>query len=171
MNARDFATQRHKGQYRRSGDEYITHPTRVATDVRDVKGRSKNIDDIESAAYLHDTLEDTETTYDELVDEFGRNVADIVMELTSDKEEIKRVGKTPYLRNKMAGMSSYALVVKLADRLDNVRDLAQADHGWALKYAQQTQDIIEYLIDNRELSQTHLKLINKINDKIAEAAL
>lgn len=166
-SARDYATDKHGSQTRRDGTPYITHPERVAGHVRRVKGDSKSIEDIESAAWLHDTLEDTDTSYDEIKELYGADVADMVQELTSDKDEIKRVGKTTYLQQKLHGMSSYALIVKLADRLDNVSDLMTADNPeWALNYAQQTQDILEYLIDHRDLTKSQLSLVNEINDII-----
>lgn len=164
--AQDFATQKHSSQTRRDGTPYIAHPERVAGHVRRVKGNSKNIDNIEAAAWLHDTLEDTETSYDEIADTYGDNVANMVQELTSDKDEISRVGKTEYLKQKLKGMTNYALIVKLADRLDNVSDLVTADPQWAQKYAQQTQDILEYLVDERDLTNTQLRLVDEINNII-----
>lgn len=168
-SARDYATTKHSAQSRRDGTPYITHPERVAGHVRRVKGDSINIEDIESAAWLHDTLEDTDASYEEIKELYGATVADIVQELTSDKEEIKRVGKTAYLQKKLHNMSSYALIIKLADRLDNVSDLMTANNPeWALKYAIQTQDILEYLLDKRELTTPQLRLVNEINEMIQE---
>lgn len=169
-SARDYATEKHSSQSRRDGTPYITHPERVAGHVRRVKGDSKNISDIESAAWLHDTLEDTDTSFEDIEELYGADVASIVRELTSDKEEIAKVGKTAYLQQKLRNMSSYALIVKLADRLDNVSDLMTADNPeWARKYAIQTQDILEYLIDNRDLTAPQLRLIDEINDMVEEA--
>lgn len=168
-SARDYATSKHNTQSRRDGTPYIAHPERVAGHVRRVKGDSKNIDDIEKAAWLHDTLEDTDASYDEIKDMYGSNVANTVHELTSDKEEIKRIGKTEYLQKKLHSMSSYALIIKLADRLDNVSDLMTAENPeWALKYAIQTQDILEYLLDNRKLTAPQLRLVDEINEMIQE---
>lgn len=166
MNPKDFAAHKHAGQYRRGGDPYITHPERVAQHVRRVKGDSKHYDELRGAAYLHDTLEDTATSFEEIEQQFGPMVASLVKELTSDKEKIKQIGKTQYLQRKLAHMSSYGLVIKLADRLDNLQDLADADPKWADKYANQTLDIIEYLVDNRDLSATQLRLIEDITDRI-----
>ena len=169
-SARDYATMKHNSQSRRDGSPYIAHPGRVAGHVRRVKGDSKNIADIESAAWLHDTLEDTDTSFEDIEELYGPSVAAIVKELTSDKEEIAKIGKTAYLQQKLRGMSSYALIIKLADRLDNVSDLMTADNPeWARKYAVQTQDILEYLIDNRELTTPQLRLIDEINEMVEEA--
>lgn len=169
-DAQTFATQKHSGQFRRGGDPYIAHPERVAGHVRRVKGTSKNISDIESAAWLHDTLEDTDTSYEELVKEYGENIAKMVYELTSDKQQAKAQGKTKYLQQKLKGMSNYALVIKLADRLDNVSDLMTTDNvEWAKKYAYQTLDIIEYLTDVRELTSTQNRLVQEILSIVNEA--
>ena len=168
MDAKSFATIKHSSQTRRGGAPYISHPNAVADGVAKFKGSSKNIEKIKNAAYLHDTLEDTDTTYEELLQQFGKVTADMVAELTSDKEEIKKVGKTAYLQQKMARMSSYALVVKLVDRLHNLSDLKQSDPKWAIKYSLQTQEILNYLIKKRDLTQTHKTIIWEIHQLLLE---
>ena len=167
-DAKAFATRKHAGQYRKGPhkDPYITHPERVAQLVRKYKGTSKSIDDLEAAAWLHDTIEDTDTTYEEIEQEFGPMVADLVQELTSEEDYIARHGKTAYLKDKLKGMSNYALVVKLADRLDNVSDLEEADPDWAKRYARQTQDLIDHIVDERDLTSTQLAIIDNILQKI-----
>lgn len=80
-----------------------------------------------SSAYLHNILEDAKLTYDDLVRLFGNSIASLVLELTNDKEMVKLIGKTNYLSIKMKSMSSYALCLKLYDRLDNVSDLVNVD--------------------------------------------
>lgn len=164
-----YATQAHQGQTRSGGAPYISHPVRVANIVEKYK-RSHNIDALIQAAYLHDTIEDTDTTHEALHDLFGGLVASLVLELTSDLEEIKKVGKKDYLAKKMAHeLSSWALVIKLADRLDNVSDIATAkDDKWRAKYKAETEHIMDYLEKNRVLSGTHRKLINLIREKISE---
>jgi len=161
-DALEFATQKHKGQYRRGGAEYITHPQAVADIVARVKPDSHQLDDLKSAAYLHDTVEDTGTTYEEILDAFGPTVMALVHELTSDEEQLKSLGKTEYLKRKFAGISSWGLVIKLADRLTNISDLDEADESWAIKYATQTKIILDYLKQNRTLSNTHKQLVREI---------
>lgn len=164
-----FATDAHQGQERAGGDPYITHPIRVANIVKQYKD-SHNIDALIAAAYLHDTIEDTDTTHEALHDLFGGLVASLVLELTSDLEQIKKMGKKNYLAQKMAhDMSSYGLVIKLADRLDNVKDIATAKTPeWRAKYRAETEHIMSYLEQNRILSGTHKKLIGLIRAKINE---
>jgi hypothetical protein len=163
-----FATQAHAGQERAGGGPYISHPMRVAQHVEQWK-KSHNLDALISAAYLHDTLEDTDTTHEALQDLFGGLVASLVKELTSDKTQVQQMGKKNYLAQKMAAMSSYALVIKLADRLDNVRDITTAKTPqWRAKYAAETNHILDYIEKNRVLTGTHQKLIGLIRDKLQE---
>lgn len=159
--AREFATIMHKGQYRKDGQEYINHPIRVANNILTFK-KSNNMDILLSSAYLHDTLEDTQATYDNLVRFFGNSVASLVLELTNDKEMVKLIGKTNYLSIKMKNMSNYALCLKLCDRLDNVSDLVKVDKSFKKRYIIETSDILEYLIQNRKLSNTQLMIALKI---------
>lgn len=163
-----FATRAHQHQTRAGGDPYISHPVRVANAIKQYK-KSHNLDALISAAYLHDTLEDTDTTHEALHDLFGGLVASLVKELTSDPDEIKRMGKAAYLSQKMATMSSWALVIKLADRLDNVKDITTAKTPeWRQKYRQETEQILNYIQEKRALSNTHKKLISLIRDRLSE---
>ena len=117
-----FARVKHGGQVRRvTNVPYVTHPIRVSHLVSRYKV-SKHQEDLQAAALLHDTLEDTNTTVEEIAREFGGMVVSLVVELTSDQQQVASMGKTSYLRKKLLGMSSYALVIKLCDRLDNVTD-------------------------------------------------
>ena len=167
-DALNFATQAHAGQERAGGGPYISHPVRVAQHVEQWK-KSHNLDALISAAYLHDTLEDTDTTQEALHDLFGGLVASLVQELTSDKDQVQKMGKANYLAHKMAAMSSYALVIKLADRLDNVRDITTAKTPeWRAKYAAETNYLLDYIAKNRVLTGTHQKLIGLIRDKLQE---
>jgi len=165
----DYATKAHAGQTRSGGEPYIGHPVRVAQTIEKYK-KSHNIDALIAAAYLHDTIEDTDTTHEALHDLFGGLVASLVLELTSDLEEIKRVGKKDYLAKKMAhDMSSYGLVIKLADRLDNVQDIATAKSPeWRQRYKAETEHILDYIEKNRVLSGTHKQLVGMIRDKLKE---
>lgn len=164
-----YATKAHAGQTRSDGKTpYVTHPIRVAQNVEQLK-RSKNLDALISAAYLHDTIEDTDTTHEDLEKMFGGLVASLVQELTSNKDEIKRIGKTEYLQKKMVGMTSYGLVIKLADRLDNVQDIATAKSAsWRQKYKRETENILNYIEKNRVLTGTHRNIIGLIKEKLKE---
>lgn len=166
--ALSYAVKAHKGQTRSDGSPYVKHPERVASFVKKFK-KSHNLDALISAAYLHDTIEDTDTTHEDLEKMFGGLIASMVKELTSDKEKISKVGKDNYLADKMANMSSWALVIKLADRLDNVQDIATAKTpAWRRKYKAETEKILSRLEKDRKLSGTHKKIIKAIRDKLSE---
>lgn len=163
-----FATDAHRGQTRSDKSPYINHPIRVAQHVAAYK-TSKNMDALMSAAYLHDTIEDSGKTTEELEALFGKLAASLVQELTSDKAQIEKLGKTAYLAKKMETMSSYALVIKLADRLDNVSDLKTAkSETWRNKYRAETKAILDHIEQNRKLSGTHRRIISAIRKKIQE---
>lgn len=163
-----YAVKAHKDQTRSDGSPYVKHPERVASFVQKFK-KSHNLDALISAAYLHDTIEDTDTTHEDLEKMFGGLIASMVKELTSDKDKITKVGKDNYLADKMAKMSSWSLVIKLADRLDNVQDIATAKTpAWRQKYKAETEKILSRLEKDRDLSVSHKKIIKAIRDKLAE---
>lgn len=163
----EFMINAHDGQFRKfTGEEYAWHPVGVAKIVRNLK-KSKNKEKICIAALLHDTVEDTDVTHDDIRNEFGEMVSSIVFELTSDGEQIKILGKADYLLNKMLRMTSYALVIKLADRLHNCSDLATGTEKFRNKYVKETRYILNGL-SKRYLSETHLELIGLIDSKISK---
>lgn len=161
IEALKFATKMHEGQIRHDGTPYINHPIRVANYVKEFKS-SKELDMLIICAYLHDTLEDTEATYYDLVKLFGAHVASIVLELTTDEDLKNEIGKERYLEIKMKNMSSWALVIKLCDRLDNTSDLEKSSEVFQIKYVNETIGILEYLTTNRSLSETHINIIKEI---------
>ena len=120
----ELANMRHEGQVRKDNSPYFQHPIRVMANIMQYKV-SSHLDEILAAALLHDSLEDTYTSYKELEEMFGPMVAGIVMECTTNDSVRKEMGKEEYLKEKMNAMSRYGLTVKLADRLDNVQDLGK----------------------------------------------
>lgn len=146
LQAGVWATKLHEGQTRSNGEPYVNHPFRVASILSLGYEIHGCVDDenVIIASLLHDVIEDTSATYEMVQKMFGTDVADLVQAVTSDKEELKRLGKTKYLIQKMINMSQRELVIKLADRLDNVSDLSTAkSKEWADKYCQQTLEIIK----------------------------
>ena len=169
----EFAIKQHKGQYRKNSNvPYYWHVMCVAKNVEDNK-LSKNLELLLVAAILHDTYEDCpNVTLEKIAKLFGYKVAALVEELSSDETEIEKVGKTEYLKNKMEKMSSYALVIKLSDRLDNVKDLSDTKESFKEKYYKETIAILEHLKScGRKLTGTHTKLINKIENSLLEQNL
>lgn len=121
-----FAAEKHEGQYRDGPARvpYIIHPIGVAHSLF-VEGQVRSVN-VLIAALLHDTLEDTETTVEEIEALFGPRVRYTVEELTDDpllssqERKQKQVEHAPY-------MSLNAQLVKLADRLYNIRDMKDVD--------------------------------------------
>lgn len=163
----EFATQKHEGQFRADGvTPYIEHPIRVAEIVKKYK-HSKNIEYIIAAALLHDTLEDTYTSYKELKDNFGEVVASMVMEVTSASFMPILYGKGSYLKHKMQYMSHYALVIKLADRLANLLDIKTLPKEKQQKLIRDTVEIVEYLETKRELTPAQQSILDEIKNEVA----
>ena len=162
LKAIRFAQEKHRGQVRKfSGKPYFIHPDKVAKLVY----KYTKSPFLQVAAYLHDTLEDTNTTYQEIQKEFSTKIADVVTELTSIEKEKKKLGKHIYLARKMNKMSSDALTIKLCDRLDNISDKSSLE--FRKKYKKET----EYIINNLKrplngIQKRILKDIKKVLEKM-----
>lgn len=114
-----FATRKHSGQARKVFPvPYICHPVHVSSILYDLGCRDENI---LAAALLHDTLEDTQTTYEELVKEFNPVVADLVQELTNTAEA--KQDKVAYTKKRFNEMTPQACLIKSADMLSNFKDI------------------------------------------------
>ncbi|XP_063714639.1 guanosine-3',5'-bis(diphosphate) 3'-pyrophosphohydrolase MESH1-like [Symsagittifera roscoffensis] len=127
----DFAAKKHAAQRRKDAEKtpYINHPVGVANILANEGGVSDVT--VLQAALLHDTVEDTDTSYEELVAYFGETVANIVMEETDDKTLPKAERKQKQVE-RIEKMSREAKMVKLADKLYNLRDLNRATpEGWS----------------------------------------
>jgi len=122
LKATNFAALRHRNQRRKDSTKtpYINHPIGVAYSIVH-EGGIKDVEIIQ-AALLHDTVEDTATTLEEIEEQFGKNVRSIVAEVTDDKSLPKQ--KRKMLQVEKAAHKSYgAKIVKYADKLYNLRDL------------------------------------------------
>lgn len=111
----EFSKNKHSGQFRKSGRPYITHPLGVAQIVKVYGGSEDEI----ISSLLHDTMEDSDTSWNEIAADFGENVADIVSELTNDDIALKSMGKEEYMNKKLVNLSLPALFCKLADNYWN----------------------------------------------------
>lgn len=162
----DLASDLHSGQIRKIfGEPYIVHPKKVRELVRKYK-KSKSLQSLEVASILHDTVEDTGIAIEHIRKLFGGLVASLVAELTSDKEEIKKMGKDEYLSQKMLTMSNWGLVIKLADRLANLSDLPHASPEFTKRTIKNTEAIIKSLLNNRDLTKTQKRLILAIKRRL-----
>lgn len=152
-----FAKQKHDttGAIRKhSGDPYWVHPEGVAKIAAAYGGTDIEI----QAAMAHDTLEDTNCSYDELEEMFGDEVASIVREITNDTEEVDRLGKEQYINLELISLSHPALFVKLCDMYYN-----QMDFPTEAQKRRMTKNI-NYLLANREddLNENEIALIEAI---------
>jgi guanosine-3',5'-bis(diphosphate) 3'-pyrophosphohydrolase len=131
-----FAADRHRNQRRKGADAspYINHPIEVAN----VLANEGEIADaiVLCAAVLHDTIEDTKTTADELAALFGPEVTAVVQEVTDDKSLEKHVRKQRQIEH-APHLSTEAKLVKLADKICNLRDmLASPPADWPVERKQ-----------------------------------
>jgi len=171
-----YAINKHRGQRRKgSGLPYVMHPFAVMRRIFANK-QSKNMYLLGIAAICHDIIEDCYDTPEEralglleITKLFGPQVASIVDELTLDKDKYATIGKKEYLAAELNIMSSYALAIKLCDRLENVCDMIDMDSKFQKYYVAQTRYIISKL--DRHLSPTHKNLIAQIEDECSKYEL
>jgi (p)ppGpp synthase/HD superfamily hydrolase len=117
--AKQFAEQAHHGQVRKAGNvPYITHPIRVAERLEQT-GAS---DELVSAAYLHDVVEDTPVEIEEIEQEFGHRVAELVRSHTEDKSKTWKERKQKTI-DTLAAADDEVVKLIIADRLDNLLSL------------------------------------------------
>ena len=136
--AERFATQAHEGQKRKYGDEpYINHPRRVAMLVA---GHRLATTDMVVAAWLHDTVEDCDTSLMEIYQLFGPGVLNIV-DAMSKKPGVKKVDYYKTFKD----TTEENAVLKLCDRLDNVSDLKTADRDFQVYYRKDTARLLTYV--------------------------
>lgn len=119
-----YAEKAHEGQYRRTGDPYITHPLAVANILTDMHMDHASL----MAAMLHDVIEDTGITKEQLANEFSEEVAELVdgvSKITQIKFESKAEQQAENLRKMILAMTRdiRVILIKLADRLHNMRTL------------------------------------------------
>ena len=136
--AYEVAAYWHQGQTRRSGDPYITHPLAVAT----ILAEAGADDEMLCAALLHETIKDTPYTRDALSREFGAKVAALVTETTA-LDQVKGQGRRTAARVMATAESAdaRAVVIKLADRLHNMRTIRFIPQAKQLRKARESLDI------------------------------
>jgi guanosine-3',5'-bis(diphosphate) 3'-pyrophosphohydrolase len=171
LRALDFAARRHAGQRRKGVEQapYINHPIRVAYYMGAVAG----IDDPEliAAALLHDTVEDTETTLEELRVEFGKRVAALVSEVTDDKSLEKQTRKQLQIDH-APHVSEAAAQLKLADKISNVEDLSAAPPpGWSRQRRREYLRWSEAVVDRLPATNAELERIYREALAAARAGL
>ena len=139
--AYDTAERLHEGVQRKSGDPYITHPLAVATICAEIGMDTTTI----MAALLHDTVEDTEYSLEDLTDDFGPEVARLVDGVTKlDKVALGAAAEAETIRKMIVAMSQdpRVLVIKVADRLHNMRTMRFLPPEKQQKKARETLEVI-----------------------------
>ena len=159
LKATQFAADKHRGQTRKdaANTPYINHPVAVAhllshyAGIQDVK--------VIVAALLHDTVEDTDTTVDDIEELFGREVRDIVIEVTDDKSLPSQRRKQ--LQIEHAGRLSHAArLVKLADKICNLQDiLARPPVKWNLERKREYFEWAKAVIDQIRGTNANLETL------------
>ena len=145
ITAAVFAAEKHKYQRRKGFNQipYINHPLKVSKLLSDC---GETDEDLLIAALLHDIIEDTDATADEITKEFGKTVCDIVLEVTDDKELPYAIRKE--LQVKFAPtLSLNAKKLKIADKICNIRDIISYPLDWSterkLTYLEWAQLVIK----------------------------
>ena len=128
----EYSKEKHQGQYRKSGEEYITHPLSTAIILTTVYADTPTI----CAGLLHDVIEDCDTTKEEIADNFGDEVSELVYGVTKISKihfSTENEALIEYYKKIIVGMSEdvRVIIVKLSDRLHNMRTL------WALPEVKQ----------------------------------
>ena len=157
IKALTFAAAKHRNQRRKNFDAspYINHPISLVN----ILCNEVHITDINviCSALLHDTVEDTETTAEELAIEFGQEISCIVMEVTDDKSIAVRQERKQLQIKHAPHISNSAKLLKLADKISNLRDLAvDPPATWNLQRQREYFDWAKQVID--QLRGTHTEL-------------
>jgi guanosine-3',5'-bis(diphosphate) 3'-pyrophosphohydrolase len=165
IDALAFAAEKHRTQRRKDPEAspYINHPIALAR-LLSIEGRIRDAK-VLAAAVLHDTLEDTRTTYEELHERFGPMISGIVREVTDDKSLAAAERKR--LQIEHAGeLSRRARLVKLADKTANLRDLTHnAPPEWSLQRRRDYFEWAKKVVD--KIRGTNKKLERAFDDAYA----
>lgn len=154
-----FGAEAHSGQHRASGEPYIYHPLEVARILAEMHMDYQSI----VAAILHDTIEDTSTAKEHLVHEFGTEVAELVdgvSKLTQISFESKAEAQAENFRKMMLAMARdiRVMLVKLADRLHNMRTLNALPGAKRRQIARETLDIYAPIANRLGLNNIRIEL-------------
>lgn len=159
-----YAKEKHKGQYRKTGEEYIVHPLFVAYILTSINADKDTI----IASLLHDTIEDTDVSKSDIKEKFGEIASKLVdgvtkinnINVSTDNEYL-----TSYYKKIIVGMSEdvRVIIIKLADRLHNMRTLYALDHEKQKRKAKETLEILAPI--------AHRLGMNKIKSELEELSL
>jgi guanosine-3',5'-bis(diphosphate) 3'-pyrophosphohydrolase len=165
LKALEFAAHKHRDQRRKDAlaSPYINHPIALANVLTQEGGVSDPV--VLAAALLHDTVEDTQTTPSELREYFGERIAGVVAEVTDDKSLLKAERKRLQVEH-AAHISREAKLVKLADKICNVRDMANHPPAkWDLTRRREYFEWAKAVVDR--MRGTHPELERKFDEAYA----
>ncbi|GAB3372177.1 hypothetical protein GCM10027452_31510 [Micromonospora halotolerans] len=157
-----IAENMHRGQFRKSGEPYITHPLAVAQICADLGMDTTTL----VAALLHDTVEDTRYTLQALQEDFGRQVAHLVDGVTKfDKAFYGKAAEAETVRKMIvaAGKDVRVLIIKLADRLHNMRTLGVRSAASRERIASKTQEVDVVLLHLHP--EEHARIARFVHDR------
>ena len=154
--AAGFAACAHRNQVRKyTGEPYINHCLEVAGLVCDLGGAYSP--DMVKAAWLHDTIEDTDVTADEIYELFGRNVWRLVVGLT-DSAPLSlgnRAQRKAYERDRLAAESSDVQTIKCCDLISNTRSIVKHDPEFAKVYLVEKRNLLEVMTRASGVARSH----------------
>ena len=170
IKALSFAAEKHKIQRRKDAEAsaYINHPIALANVLAN-EGGVANLN-VLCAAVLHDTIEDTEATAEELKELFGEKITSIVLEVTDDKSIIDKAVRKQLQVDHAPHVSHEAKLVKLADKICNLRDMLNSPpQGWPLERKQEYFEWASKVIagvrgSNSKLEQVFDSLLARKNE-------
>ena len=163
QRALEFATKAHEGQERKySGAPYIIHPVAVSKIVATVKHTPEML----AAAYLHDVVEDTDVTINDIEQEFGDVVANLVYWLTdiSKPEDGNRATRKAIDAQHYAKGPADAQTIKIADLIDNSLDIYKNDPNFWKVYKQEKLKILDLLVDADPVLVERAKIVIETAD-------
>ena len=138
-----YSAKAHQGQTRLSGESYLIHPLDVAKILAELRLDPATV----AAGILHDTIEDTKTTRAELERHFGPVVASVVAEVTDEKGQSKKLRKGMQVAH-APRLSGRAKLVKLADKISNLRDIVgRPPAQWGKRRKQEYFDWAKQVVD------------------------
>lgn len=158
-SAYELAKVNHQGQKRNSGEDYIIHPLHVAMILADMNMDSATI----IAGLLHDTIEDTSVTYEDIEKKFGKEIAELVDGVTKLKKlnyKSKAEKQAENIRKMVLAMAKdiRVIIVKLADRLHNMRTLEYMTESKKIEKATETLEIYAPIADRLGMSRVKWEL-------------
>lgn len=174
-----YASKKHEGQFRKYTHEpYIVHPQGVAKIIREICTQIQPMDldiiyRLEELAYLHDTVEDTDATFDEIKELFGEYYSESIKYLTNiskPEDGTRKIRKMIDMEHTLKG-SIDTIIVKLADIIDNCHDIVERDSSFAKKYLREKEEFIKrastlYKDDSSIIYKIYKDILYKAEDTI-----